>query len=118
VSAPFFASDVGNHSLSECRRVLNPKGICVIAGAPKKAAWFFVSRTLAAPVLSLFGSQKFVMFIAKVNREDLVVLRDLIKTRKVMPVIDRCCKLSEAQEAIRYLEGGHARAKVVVAVAT
>ncbi len=109
--------NVGNHSLSECRRVLNPKGICVIAGAPKKAAGFFLTRTLAAPVLSLFGSQKFVMFIAKVNKEDLMVLRDLVRAGKVTPVIDRCYKLSEAQEAIRYLEEGHARAKVVVTVA-
>ena len=106
--------NVGNHSLSECRRILNPNGICVIAGAPKKAAWFFLSRTLTIPVLSLFVSQKFVMFIAKINKEDLEVLYDLLKARKVIPVIDRCYKLREASEAIRYLEKGHARAKVVI----
>jgi NADPH:quinone reductase-like Zn-dependent oxidoreductase len=108
--------NVGNHSLSQYRRVLNPKGICVIAGAPKQAAWFFLTRSLVAPVLSLLGSRKFVMFIAKVNHKDLTVVHDLVKTQKVTPVIDRCYKLTEAQEAIRYLVEGHARAKVVVRV--
>jgi NADPH:quinone reductase-like Zn-dependent oxidoreductase len=114
VANDLILDNVGNHSLSECKRVLNPKGICVIAGAPKNDAGFFLTRTLAAPVPSLFGSQKFVMFIAKVNEEDLMVLRDLVGAGKVTPVIDRCYKLSEAQEAIRYLEEGRARATVVL----
>lgn len=108
--------NVGNHSLSECRRVLNPKGICVIAGAPKKAAGFFLSRALGAPVLSWFVSQKFVMFIAKINRADLAAMNELITAGKVTPVIDRRYKLSEVPEALRYLEEGHARGKVVVTV--
>src|SRR6516164_10337837 len=54
------------------------------------------------------------MFIAKVNKEDLIVLHDLVKAQKVTPVIDRCYGLSETSEAIRYLEEGHARAKVVI----
>ena len=106
--------NVGNHSLSACRRVLNPKGICVIAGAPKAAARFFLARAIMAPAFSRLVSQKFVMFIAKLNKEDLTVLHDLVKARKVTPVIDRCYELSEASEAIRYLEEGHARAKVVI----
>jgi len=106
--------NVGNHSLSACKRVLNPKGVCVIAGAPKEAAGFFLTRAIATPVLSRFGSQKFVMFIAKVNKEDLTALHNLAKARKVTPVIDRCFKLNEVSEAIRYLEAGHARGKVVI----
>jgi NADPH:quinone reductase-like Zn-dependent oxidoreductase len=106
--------NVGNLSLAACRRVLNPKGICAIAGAPKEAAGFFLSRTLAAPVLSLFVSQRFVMFIAKLNKEDLTTMCGLMNSGKVTPIIDRRYRLSEAREAIRYLEEGHARGKVVI----
>jgi NADPH:quinone reductase-like Zn-dependent oxidoreductase len=105
--------NVGNHSLSACRRVLNPKGLCVIAGAPKKAG-IFLARALTGPVLSWFVSQKFVMFIAKMTKEGLTVMNDLMKTGKVMPVIDRTYSLSEIREAMRYLEEGHARGKVVI----
>jgi NADPH:quinone reductase-like Zn-dependent oxidoreductase len=106
--------NVGNHSLSAFRRVLNPSGICVIAGAPKDAALFFLTRSIAGPLLSKFGSRKFIMFIAKINKEDLTVLCELMKTGKVTPVIDKCYRLSEVPEAIRYLETGHARGKVVI----
>jgi NADPH:quinone reductase-like Zn-dependent oxidoreductase len=106
---------VGNHSLLACRRVLNPDGICVIAGAPKKPG-IFLTRALTAPVLSWFGSQKFVLFIAKLRKEDLAVLGELVAAGKVTPVIDKRYALSEAPEAIRYLEAGHARGKVLVHV--
>jgi NADPH:quinone reductase-like Zn-dependent oxidoreductase len=69
---------------------------------------------LTAPVLSRFVSQKFIPFIAKINQEDLTVIHDLIKTGKLTPVIDRCYSLSEVAEAIRYLETGHARGKVII----
>ncbi|HKM89319.1 MAG TPA: NAD(P)-dependent alcohol dehydrogenase [Candidatus Acidoferrales bacterium] len=104
---------VGNHSLSACRRVLNPKGICVIAGAPKKLG-VFLRRAIAAPVLSRLVSQKFVMFIAKVTKEDLTILGELLAAGKVTPVLDRLYRLTEVPEAIRYLEEGHARGKVVI----
>lgn len=106
--------NVGNHSLSACRRVLNPKGTCVIAGAPKDAALFFLARSLAGPLRSKFGSRKFMMFIAKINKEDLAVMCELMKAGKVTPVIDKCYRLSDVSEAIRYLEQGHARGKVVI----
>ncbi|MFZ0800462.1 MAG: NAD(P)-dependent alcohol dehydrogenase [Terriglobales bacterium] len=105
--------NVGNHSLSACRRILNPNGICVIAGAPKEPG-IFLTRFITTPVLSRFVSQMFVMFIAKMNKEDLTILHDLMKAGKVTPVIDRHYKLTEVPEAIRYLETGHARAKVVI----
>jgi len=106
---------VGNLSLSAFRRVLNPKGICVIAGAPKNPTIFLI-RALAAPALSLFVSQKFVMFMAKVTKVDLTVLHDLMKAGKVTPVIDKRYKLSEVPQALRYLEEGHARGKVVISL--
>jgi NADPH:quinone reductase-like Zn-dependent oxidoreductase len=106
--------NVGNHSLSAFKRVLNRSGTCVIAGAPKDAALFFLTRSMAGPLLSKFGSRKFMMFIAKINKEDLAVMCELMKTGKVTPVIDKCYGLSDVSEAIRYLEQGHARGKVVI----
>jgi len=106
--------NIGNHSLSACRRVLSPKGRCVIAGAPKEAAVFFVTRAVGAPVLSRLVSQKFVMFLAKIGREDLTVIGELVASGKVKPVVDRRYGLNEVAEALRYLEEGHARGKVVI----
>lgn len=107
--------NVGNHSLSEYRRILNPKGICVIAGAPKNPG-FFLFRFLTAPMLSRLGSRKFILFIAKIKKEDLAVLGELMEQEKVVPIIDRCYPLAEAAQAIQYLEEGHARGKVVITV--
>ena len=106
--------NVGNHSLAALRRVLNPGGICVIAGAPKNFSRFALTHMLAAPVLSRFASQKFVFFIAKINKEDMSAVCELMIAGKVTPVIDRRYKLNEAAEALRYLEQGHARGKVIV----
>ena len=105
---------VGNHSLSACRRVLNPNGICVIAGVATSKVRIFLTRALKALVLSRFVSQKFVMFIARLSKEDLTIMRELMKAGKVTPVIDKRYSLSEVPEAIRYLEEGHARGKVVI----
>src|SRR5205085_12027749 len=66
---------VSNHSLSACRRVLNPKGICVIVGGP--GVWMILTRALKALVLSRFVSQNFRMFIARLTKEDLTVMREL-----------------------------------------
>jgi NADPH:quinone reductase-like Zn-dependent oxidoreductase len=104
---------VGNHSLSGCRRSLKPNGICVIAGAPKKVG-IFLTRALTAPLLSWFVGQKFVMFIAKLRKQDLTILNELMTEGKLTPVIDKRYRLSEVPEAIRYLEEGHARGKVVI----
>jgi NADPH:quinone reductase-like Zn-dependent oxidoreductase len=73
-----------------------------------------LARAIAGPVLSRFVSQKFVTFMARSNKEDLTVMRGLMETGKVTPVIDKRYSLSEVPEAIRYLEKGHARGKVVV----
>jgi NADPH:quinone reductase-like Zn-dependent oxidoreductase len=73
-----------------------------------------LARLVTALVWSRFISQKFLFFIAKLNHEDLTILHDLMKAGKVTPVIDRCYKLSDASEAIRYLAEQHARGKVVI----
>jgi NADPH:quinone reductase-like Zn-dependent oxidoreductase len=106
---------VGNHSFSEWRRVLNPKGILVGVGAPADVP---LSRLLAgligALVRSLFVSQKIAIFIARVNQQDLTTVRELMAAGKVTPVIDKRYRLSEAREAFRYMETGHARGKVII----
>ena len=71
---------------------------------------------LETAVLSRFGNQKMPFFLAKNSKEDLIVLKELIEAGKVKPVIDRTYPLNQTAEAIRYLETGHARAKVVITV--
>jgi NADPH:quinone reductase-like Zn-dependent oxidoreductase len=107
--------NVGNRSLSALRRVMTPRGRCVLAGAPKEL-WAVILRVFGAFAWSPFLSQKFTFFIAKVKREDLAGICELIKTGKVTTVIDKCYSLSNAAEAIAYVEHGHARAKVVLSI--
>jgi NADPH:quinone reductase-like Zn-dependent oxidoreductase len=106
---------VVNHPLSACRRVLYPGGRYVIVGAPN-SRWMIgiLAPSIKALVLSPFVSQKLVVLIASLNKEDLTVMRDLMEAGKVTPVIDRRYGLSEAPEAFRHLEGRHARGKVVI----
>ena len=106
---------VGNHSLLACRRVLNPKGIYIAVGGPS-GRWMIgpLARGITAPVLSRFVSQKLAMVLARPNKEDLTIMHELMETGKVTSVIDKRYRLSEVPEAIRYLEEGHARGKVVI----
>jgi NADPH:quinone reductase-like Zn-dependent oxidoreductase len=107
---------VANHSFSARRRVLNPKGIYIGAGIVGlgDSVIRLLSHMITELVLSRFVSQKFVTLMAKLSKEDLVIMGELIETGKVTPVIDRCYSLSETPEALRYLEQGHARGKVVI----
>jgi NADPH:quinone reductase-like Zn-dependent oxidoreductase len=108
---------VGNHSFSEYCRVLNPKGKIVGAGG-KTDNWMLepIGRMISTAVQSLFVSQKQLSIFAKMNQADLLAMNELIASGKVKPVIDRRCKLDELPEAMRYLEEGHARGKVVMIV--
>src|SRR2546426_7109692 len=111
---------IGNHSFSERRRILNPNGICVMAGVGGAGWHDGIGKRLAgeldAYLRSRFVSQKFVSYIAQFNKKDMTILADLMQSGKVTPVIDRTYKLSDVPEALRYLEQGHARGKVVIAV--
>src|SRR3954467_12163998 len=107
---------VGNHPLSACRRALNPQGIYIIVGAPDGRWISPLPRVFQALVMSRLGSQSLVPFLTRGNQQDLIILRDLMAAGKVTPVIDRSYSLEEVPEAIRYLEGGHARGKVVITV--
>jgi NADPH:quinone reductase-like Zn-dependent oxidoreductase len=108
---------VGNPTLAGCRRVLKPKGILVMAGAPSEASMAGILGSLfGAMLLSVFGSQKLIPFLAKVKPEDLHTLGELMQTGKVVPVIDRRYRLDEISEALRYSEEGHARGKIVISM--
>jgi NADPH:quinone reductase-like Zn-dependent oxidoreductase len=111
---------VGNHSFSERRHLLTPNGICVLGGIGgagiHQGSWGRVAGNFGAAFLSMFTSQKFVTYIAKLTKGDLTVLRDLMQAGKVIPVIDRTYKLDQTADAVRYLEEGHAHGKVVITV--
>jgi NADPH:quinone reductase-like Zn-dependent oxidoreductase len=107
---------VANHSFSARQRVLNPKGIYIGAGIVGlgDSVIRLLSHLITELVLSRFVRQRFVTFMAKLSKEDLAIMGELMEAGKVTPVIDRCYRLSEVPEAIRYLEQGHARGKVVI----
>lgn len=110
--------NVSNHSFSDRRRVLTPHGVCVLAGIGGAGlhpeTWDRIIGNLRADLLSRFVRQKFVSYATKLDREDLKLLSDLMRTGKVTPVIDRTYKLIETAEAMRYFETGHARGKLVI----
>jgi 2-desacetyl-2-hydroxyethyl bacteriochlorophyllide A dehydrogenase len=106
---------VGNRSVSDYKRALNPNGTCVIAGFQNLPRLF--EHMVLGPLRSKTGNKKVgLMGIAKMNQKDLVYMKELLEAGKVVPVIDRRYPLPETAEAIRYLEKGHARGKVVIAV--
>jgi NADPH:quinone reductase-like Zn-dependent oxidoreductase len=107
----------GTRSPSDCRRALTSKGTLLLSSGESAGRWIGpVDRIVKAVVLSPFVSQKLGTFVMKPNKEDLQFLKELIEAGKVKPVIDRTYPLSEAPAAIRYLEEGHARGKVVITV--
>ncbi len=106
---------VGNHSLADYRRAMTTKGTLVMVGGSDKGRWLGPLKGMPkAVVLSRFVSRKMLPFLAHQRKDDLIVLRELLESGKVAPVIDRTYPLSEVPAAIRYLEEGHARGKVVI----
>jgi NADPH:quinone reductase-like Zn-dependent oxidoreductase len=103
------------HSVFDYRRALTPTGICVKAGG-KPTFSGALQDLLLAPLLALAGRKKTCGIFAKMNHSDLVILADLLEAGKMPPVIDRSYPLNETAEALRYLEIGHARGKVVIAI--
>jgi NADPH:quinone reductase-like Zn-dependent oxidoreductase len=107
----------GNSTLARLRRALTPKGTLVIVGGEGGGAWFGgIDRQLRAMILSRFGGQKLVSFINKENHEYLVVLKELIESGKVTPVIDTTYPLAEVPDAIGRLLDGKARGKIAIAI--
>jgi NADPH:quinone reductase-like Zn-dependent oxidoreductase len=100
---------IGNRSLRECRRVLAPKAVYIFIGGR-------MSHLLASMLAGPFVSQDVKTVVAKRSSADLEFLSGLIEAGKVTPVIDRTYPLDQVPEAIRYLEQGHARGKIVITV--
>ena len=112
--------NVGNRSLSECRQVLTPNGKYVLiggGGANEQGFLGGLGKALWAVVFSKFVNQQMGMMMAEPSQKDLTLLADMMQSGKVKPVIDRTYKsLGEIPDAIRYLEEGHARGKVIITV--
>jgi NADPH:quinone reductase-like Zn-dependent oxidoreductase len=110
---------VGNHSLSKLRRVMKSesKTVLVGGGGPDAGNWIGpLARPIKAMLYAPFVSEEFLPFLAQLTQEDLIILGDVIQSGEVTPVIDRRYSLSEVPEAIRYMEKGHARGKVIIAI--
>ena len=111
--------NVGSQPLSGFRRVLNPKGkyVAIGGGGVNDSRWTGPLVTVVKMVaLNKLGTQEMGMMLAEMNKKDLNILEDLIQAGKVKPVIDRTYTFNQLPEAMRYLEEGHARGKVVVTV--
>ena len=104
--------NVGNRSFSDLRRALDPQGMIIPNSGHGGLVYLF-----KASLLSPFAHQIGSMYLASPNNKDLVILKELIESGKVTPVIDSTYPLSKTPEAFRYLEQGHAQGKVVITVA-
>jgi NADPH:quinone reductase-like Zn-dependent oxidoreductase len=107
---------VGTRSLSDCRRMLTPRGTYVVVGVKDMGRWLGLGRQIKALSLSPFVRQRTRVFVVRHNRDDLVVLKQLVEAGKVAPVIDRRFALSDVPNALRYQGEGHARGKIVIAI--
>jgi NADPH:quinone reductase-like Zn-dependent oxidoreductase len=106
----------GNRLLSHLRRALAPDGTAILV-APAAGQWIGpIARVIGAVVTSRFNRQKVRPFLSSVSRDDLLVLKELIESGKVTPVVDRVYPFEELPEAIRHVEGGHAAGKVVISI--
>jgi NADPH:quinone reductase-like Zn-dependent oxidoreductase len=108
---------VGNRSFSDLRRVMTPGGALVVIGGEGGGLLGPMASLLKLRALALFArSQRLISFLAKVNRGDLLVLKELVEAGKVTPVVERTYPLTETAAAIAYLETKHARGKVAITV--
>lgn len=106
----------GNRNVSDLRRILASKGTLVLAGGEGGGRWLGMGRVVKAKAISPFVGQKMTNFLGRAKAEDLLVLKELIETGKVTPVIGARYPLSEVPNAIRELGTGHGRGKVVITV--
>ena len=108
----------GRRPVRQLRRALAPKGTLVIVGGEGGGRLLggFDRQMVRAPLLSLFTSQTMKPLVAKENRGDLLVLKEMLEAGKIAPAIDRTFPLKDAAEAVRYLHDGRARGKVVLSI--
>jgi NADPH:quinone reductase-like Zn-dependent oxidoreductase len=109
---------VGSRSLSDCRRALTVRGTYVLVGVADMGRWFGVGRQIKVLSLSLVVRQRMRVFIVRHNRDDLVVLKELVEAGKLTPIIDRRYELREISEALKHQGKGHPQGKIVIAVCT
>jgi NADPH:quinone reductase-like Zn-dependent oxidoreductase len=108
--------NVENRSLSECRRALTPTGTLILNSGTGAHGVEMLIRLMKPIVLSPFVRQRRRRYVSAANRADLETLKTLCDNGKLKPVIDRTYPLEETPDALRYIDGGHARGKVVVSV--
>jgi len=101
----------GYHPISDYKRALSPSGIYVMTGGSSAQ---MVEAMFQGSWISMTGSKKMGNLMMKSNKEDLIFMKELLEAGKVVPVIDRRYPLSEVADAMRYLEEGHARGKIVI----
>jgi NADPH:quinone reductase-like Zn-dependent oxidoreductase len=104
----------GSKSWSQCRRVLNPQATLVMVGGPKSRLLGPLGHIAKVRLAALRGRQKAVFFIAKWNKPDMDVLREMLESGNVKPVVEKRYALGEVADAIRYIGEGHAQGKLVI----
>lgn len=109
---------VGNHSLDDCLGAVLPRGTYIACGGggPDRSSGELLAQMLRNAIRSRFSKQKMPSILAKINREDLDILAGLVKGGTVTPIVDRTYSLRETADAVRHVESGHARGKVVITV--
>jgi len=112
--------NVGNRSFSERRKILKPDGICVLAGVGSMgaidASLSRIAGIFAASLRSRFVHQRFERYTTRFNKADLAFLSKLVAEGKVTPVVEKTYQVSETAEAVRYLQQGHVRGKLVITI--
>jgi len=109
--------NAGSKSWAQCKRVLAPHATVVLVGGQMGNRLLGpLGHVIKLRLASMFGSRKAVFFVAKFNRDDMEVLRELLEAGKLKPVVDRRYELSEIADAFRYIGEGHAQGKVVIGV--
>ena len=104
------------HTMADCRRALTPDGMLILNSSTGAKGIEMLVRLLRPIVLSPFVRQSLRRYLSVPNHEDLLVLKGLVEAGQVTPVIDKTYALHETPEALRYIEEGHARGKVVVSL--
>ena len=108
--------NVENRSLAECRRVLTPNGTLILNSGTGAQGMAMLIRLLKPLVLSPFVRQSLKRYLSIPSHADLMVLTELVEAGRLTPVIDKTYPLHETAAALRHIEGGHARGKVVVSL--
>lgn len=108
--------NIENRPLSDCRRALKPSGTLVLNSGTGARGWKLLARLAAPILLSPFVSQNLRRYLSEPNPADLALLRELLEAGKLTPAVDRVFSLAQTAAALRHIETGHARGKVVIKI--